>query len=158
MSVVRMKTDAESKPLGGGMDKVIEKRKLPLWAKIAAGGGALMLLILTWFMAPGGSRQTIPLDRITISNVRDGIFEDFLPLRSLVTPLVTVYLDAVEGGRIDKILVEDGASVKKGELLAVLTNADLQLATLRSQTDVAQQVYNLQLAELSLEQTRSANE
>ncbi|HMI19058.1 MAG TPA: efflux RND transporter periplasmic adaptor subunit, partial [Sphingomonas sp.] len=74
-----------------------------------------------------------------------------------VTPLLTVYLDAVEGGRIDKILVEDGAYVKKGQMLAVLTNADLQLATLRSQTDVAQQVYNLQLTELSLEQTRSAN-
>ncbi len=74
-----------------------------------------------------------------------------------MTPLLTVYLDAVEGGRIDKILVEDGAYVKKGQMLAVLTNADLPLATLRSQTAVAQQVYNLQLSELSLEQTRSAN-
>jgi HlyD family secretion protein len=47
--------------------------------------------------------------------------------------------------------------VKKGQLLAVLTNADLQLETLQSQTYVAQQVYNQQLAELSLEQTRSQN-
>jgi len=158
MSVVRMKSDTEAKSLSGGMDRVIEKRKLPGWAKYAGGALALLLLGLAWFLAPRGNTQSVQSDRLTISEVRNGTFDDFLPLRSLVTPLLTVYLDAVEGGRVDKILVEDGAFVKKGQLLAVLTNADLQLATLRSQTDVAQQVYNLQLAELSLEQTRSANE
>jgi len=153
-----MKSDTEAKSLSGGMDRVIEKRKLPGWAKYAGGALALLLLGLAWFLAPRGNTQSVQSDRLTISEVRNGTFDDFLPLRSLVTPLLTVYLDAVEGGRVDKILVEDGAFVKKGQLLAVLTNADLQLATLRSQTDVAQQVYNLQLAELSLEQTRSANE
>jgi len=152
-----MKSDTEAKSLSGGMDRVIEKRKLPGWAKYAGGALALLLLGLAWFLAPRGNTQSVQSDRLTISEVRNGTFDDFLPLRSLVTPLLTVYLDAVEGGRVDKILVEDGAFVK-GQLLAVLTNADLQLATLRSLTDVAQQVYNLQLAELSLEQTRSANE
>jgi len=157
MSVVRMKTDSEAKSLTGGMDRVIEKRKLPIWARYAGASAILLLLVLAWFLAPRGNSQSVQSDRLTISEVRNGTFDDFLPLRSLVTPLLTVYLDAVEGGRIDKILVEDGAVVKKGQLLAVLTNADLQLSTLRSQTDVAQQIYNLQLTELSREQTRSQN-
>ena len=158
MSVVRMKSDSEAKPPSGGMDRVIEKKRLPAWAKYAAAATIVVLLALIWlFLAPRGNSQTVESDRLTISEVRDGTFDDFLPLRSLVTPLLTVYLDAVEGGRVDKILVEDGASVKKGQLLAVLTNADLQLETLQSQTYVAQQVYNQQLAELSLEQTRSQN-
>ena len=158
MSVVRMKSDSEAKPLSGGMDRIIEKKRLPAWAKYAGAAAAVLLLVLTWiFLAPRGNNQTVEADRLTISEVRNGTFDDFLPLRSLVTPLLTVYLDAVEGGRVDKILVEDGASVKKGQLLAVLTNADLQLETLQSQTYVAQQVYNQQLAELSLEQTRSQN-
>jgi HlyD family secretion protein len=156
MSVVRIKSEPKG-ALSGGMDRVIEKRRLPVWAKYVAAGAIVLLLALGWFLAPRGNRQSVQSDRLTISEVRNGTFDDFLPLRSLVTPLLTVYLDAVEGGRIDKILVEDGAYVKKGQMLAVLTNADLQLATLRSQTDVAQQVYNLQLTELSLEQTRSAN-
>jgi HlyD family secretion protein len=156
MSVVRIKSEPKGS-LSGGMDRVIEKRKLPPWAKYAAAGALVLLLALGWFLAPRGNRQSVQSDRLTVSEVRNGTFDDFLPLRSLVTPLLTVYLDAVEGGRIDKILVEDGAFVKKGQMLAVLTNADLQLATLRSQTDVAQQVYNLQLTELSSEQTRSAN-
>ena len=158
MSVVRIKSESEATTtLSGGMDRLIEKKRLPRWAMFAAAGVVLLLLVLAWFLAPRGNRQTVPLDRLTISEVRNGTFDDFLPLRSLVTPLLTVYLDAVEGGRIDKILVEDGAYVKKGQLLAVLTNADLQLSTLRSQTDVAQQIYNLQLTELSREQTRSQN-
>ncbi|MBW8745626.1 MAG: efflux RND transporter periplasmic adaptor subunit [Sphingomonas sp.] len=139
------------------MDRVIERKTLPAWAKYAGAAAIVLLLALAWYMAPRGNTQSVQSDRLTISEVRNGTFDDFLPLRSLVTPLLTVYLDAVEGGRVDKILVEDGAYVKKGQLLAVLTNADLQLLTLRSQTDVAQQVYNLQLAELSLEQTRSQN-
>ena len=157
MSVVRIQNEATAKPLTGGMDRVIEKRKLPVWTRYAVAGAVVLLLALAWVLAPRGNRQSVPADRLTISEVRNGTFDDFLPLRSLVTPLLTVYLDAVEGGRVDKILVEDGASVKKGQLLAVLTNADLQIETLRSQTEVAQQVYNLQLAELSLEQTRSQN-
>ena len=158
MSVIRMKSDPEAKPLSGGMDRVIEKKKLPAWAKYAAAAALVVLLALTWiFLAPRGNSQTVESDRLTISEVCNGTFDDFLPLRSLVTPLLTVYLDAVEGGRVDKILVEDGASVKKGQLLAVLTNADLQLETLQSQTYVAQQIYNQQLAELSQEQTRSQN-
>jgi len=156
MSVVPMKNDAD-KLLPGGMDRVIEKKRLPGWAKYAAGAAVALLLVMSWYLAPRGNSQSVQSDRLTISEVRNGTFDDFLPLRSLVTPLLTVYLDAVEGGRIDKILVEDGAFVKKGQLLAVLTNADLQLSTLRSQTDVAQQIYNLQLTELSREQTRSQN-
>jgi len=157
MSVVPIQNEPTAKPLTGGMDRVIEKKKLPSWAKYAAAGAVVLLLALAWWLAPRGNRQSVPVDRLTISEVRNGTFDDFLPLRSLVTPLLTVYLDAVEGGRIDKILVEDGAVVKKGQLLAVLTNADLQLSTLRSQTDVAQQTYYLQLTELSREQTRSQN-
>jgi HlyD family secretion protein len=156
MSVVRIQSEPKG-VLSGGMDRVIEKRKLPAWAKYAAAAAVVLLLALGWYLAPRGNRQSVQSDRLTISEVRNGTFDDFLPLRSLVTPLLTVYLDAVEGGRVDKILVEDGASVKKGQLLAVLTNADLQLETLQSQTYVAQQLYNQQLAELSLEQTRSQN-
>ena len=85
------------------------------------------------------------------------MFEDFLPLRARVTPLVTVYLDAVEGGRVEKKLVEDGAQVTQGQLLAVLSNAELQLSTLEKQAEVEQQLNNMRSQELALTQTRNAN-
>jgi HlyD family secretion protein len=74
-----------------------------------------------------------------------------------VTPLVTVYLDAVEGGRVEQKLVEDGAQVTAGQLLAVLSNAELQLSTLEKQAEVEQQLNNMRSQELALTQTRNNN-
>ena len=74
-----------------------------------------------------------------------------------MTPLVTVYLDAVEGGRVEKKLVEDGAQVTQGQLLAVLSNAELQLSTLEKQAEVEQQLNNMRSQELALTQTRNTN-
>jgi HlyD family secretion protein len=158
MSVVRMKSDQpKGHTVTGGMDRVIEKRRLPRWAKFAAGGIVLLLLLLGWWFAPRGASQTVDADRVTVSEVRQGTFDDFLPLRARVTPLVTVYLDAVEGGRVDQVLVEDGATVAKGQLLAKLSNAELQLSTLRDEAEVANQLNNLRVTELNLARTRLDN-
>ena len=159
MSVVRMKSESSnSAPSGGAMDRVIEKKTLPLKVKIALGAAAALALILIfWFFAPDGRSQTVAADRVTVSTVTRGNFDDFLPLRARVTPLVTVYLDAVEGGRVEEVLVEDGATVQKGQLLAVLSNTDLQLNLLARQTEVTQQINSMRSQELALSQTRLAN-
>ena len=161
MSVVRMPAGGpDEKPVsGGGMDRVIEKKGLPQRVKIAIGAGLLVLGAVAFYaMAPDGSSQTIAADRITVSTVTQGRFDDFLPLRARVTPLVTVYLDAVEGGRVEQVMVEDGASVQQGQLLAVLSNSDLQLNVLARRTEVTQQINSMRSQELALSQTRLANE
>lgn len=143
---------------GGAMDRVIQHKRID--KRILIGGGAAAILLLTllfWLFAPSSGSQTVNPERLTISEVRQGTFEDFLPLRARVAPLLTVYLDAVEGGRVEQLAVEDGASVIKGQLLAILSNADLQLSTLARQTEVEQQLTNMRSQELALQQTRSAN-
>jgi len=143
---------------GGAMDRVVEPKRIDKRILIGAGAGAILLLILLfWLFAPRSGSQTVNPERLTISQVKQGIYEDFLPLRARVAPLLTVYLDAVEGGRVEQMAVEDGATVTKGQLLAVLSNADLQLSTLARQTEVEQQLNNMRSQELALQQTRSAN-
>ena len=143
---------------GGNMDRVIERKRIDKRVLIGGAAGALLLLLLIfWLFAPRAGTQAVARDRLTISTVESGTFEDFLPLRSRVTPLVTVYLDAVEGGRVEKKLVEDGAQVTEGQLLAILSNADLQLSTLARQTEVEQQLNNMRSQELALAQTRNQN-
>jgi HlyD family secretion protein len=143
---------------GGAMDRIVERKRIDKRVLIGAGAGAILLLVLFfWMFAPRSGSQTVDSSRLTISQVQQGIFEDFLPLRARVAPLVTVYLDAVEGGRVEQMAVEDGATVTKGQLLAVLSNADLQLSTLARQTEVEQQLNNMRSQELALQQTRSAN-
>ena len=143
---------------GGAMDRVVERRRIDKRILIGAAAGAILVLVLLfWAFAPRAGSQTVNPSRLTISQVQQGVFEDFLPLRARVAPLLTVYLDAVEGGRVEQLAVEDGAIVTKGQLLAVLSNADLQLSTLARQTEVEQQFNNMRSQELALAQTRSAN-
>jgi HlyD family secretion protein len=143
---------------GGAMDRVVVRKRIDKRLLIAgAGGAALLLLIIFWLFAPRSDTLAVAQDRLSIATAESGTFEDFLPLRARVTPLVTVYLDAVEGGRVEKKLVEDGAHVTQGQMLAVLSNAELQLSTLEKQAEVEQQLNNMRSQELALTQTRNAN-
>ncbi len=160
MGVVRMQKPAGDRPVtGSGMDQVVETRKLSARVKVAIGGAVVVLgALLFWWFAPSGSSQTVGADHVTVSTVTRGTFDDFIPLRARVTPLLTVYIDAVEGGRVEKMLVEDGATVAQGQPIALLSNAELQLSTLARQTEVEQQINNMRSQELALAQTRLANE
>lgn len=162
MSVVRMTSETASprEPVSGGaMDKVVERRGLSTKMKAGIAAGVLAVAGIGFYAyAPSSSSQTVAADRVTISTVKRGTFDDFLPLRARVTPLLTIYLDSVEGGRIEEKLVEDGASVQKGQLLAVLSNPELQLSVLARQTDVSRELNSMRSQELALAQTRLADE
>jgi len=150
---------SETPQSGGSMDRVVEKRGLSTRVKIGLGAvGLLLLLAIFYYFMPSANSQTVPLSRLTISPVTQGRFDDFLPLRARVEPLVTVFLDAVEGGRVERVLVEDGTVVQQGQLLAVLSNPELQLNVLARQTEVTQQINNMRSQELALNQNRLANE
>ena len=159
MSLVELRQPSHAEAVSGGaMDRVIERKRID--KRVLIGGGAVLLLLLVlifWQFAPRSDAMTVPRERLAISAAESGTFEDFLPLRARVTPLVTVYLDAVEGGRVDRKLVEDGAQVTQGQMLAVLSNAELQLSTLEKQAEVEQQLNNMRSQELALTESRNNN-
>ena len=159
MSLVELRQSGRSEAVSGGaMDRVVERKRIDRRLLIAGGAGAALILILIfWLFAPSADSMTISRDRLTISQAESGTFEDFLPVRARVTPLLTVYLDAVEGGQVQKKLVEDGAQVTQGQLLAVLSNAELQLSTLEKQAEVEQQLNNMRSQELALVNTHNSN-
>jgi HlyD family secretion protein len=160
MSVVTINSDKPSGPQSGGaMDRVVQRKGLRKEVKIGIAAALVLIAALAfYFMAPSANSQTVAADRVTISTVQRGRFDDFLPLRARVEPLVTVYLDAVEGGRVEQVLLEDGAMVQQGQMLAVLSNSDLQLNVLARQTEVTQQINSMRSQELALAQTRLANQ
>ena len=139
-----------------GMDRVIEKtpwqkyRKPVSWAAIALVGS-----IAFWYLLPDSGRVLKVLDdRIVVSEVKRGEFDDYIPTRGQVAPLKTVFLDAIEGGRVEAIFVEDGAGVKAGDLIVELSNSQLQLGVIARESEVAEQINNLRNTELSLERNR----
>ena len=159
MSLVELRHSSPSEAVSGGaMDRVVERKRIDRRIVIAGVGLAVAAILLVfWLFAPRADSVTIARDRLTISQAQTGIFEDFLPVRARVTPLLTVYLDAVEGGQVEKKLVEDGAQVVQGQPLAVLSNAELQLSTLEKETEVEQQLNNMRSLELALANTRSSD-
>ena len=141
---------------GQGMDRVVEKR-IPRGRLISYGAAALAAAMFTWWLMGallGGRSLSVNAQQVVASPVTVGTFEDFIPLRGRLVPRSTVYLDAIEGGRIESILVEDGALVKAGDPIAVLSNTNLQLEVLGREAAVAEQLNNMRTIELQLEQNR----
>ncbi|MFQ3235948.1 MAG: HlyD family secretion protein [Paraglaciecola sp.] len=141
---------------GAGMDRKIENKPVPIkkWGAWFIGIAVIAYGVYLLFAVPAGRALSVDAQRITISAVSSGIFEDFIPLRGRVTPAKTVYLDAIEGGRVERILVEDGAQLNGGELIVELSNVSLQLSVLSNEARVAEQLNNMRSIELSLEQNR----
>lgn len=120
------------------MDRVIKKSR---WNKkriltISAVVAVLALIGLSYYFTSGKSRLNVDTERITISEVKKGAFQEFIPVNGIVLPVTTIYLDAVEGGRVEEIYVEDGAVVKKDQPILRLSNTDLELSLINEETSV----------------------
>ncbi len=139
-----------------GMDRAIEKTPWQKYRKsLGWVGGAVFVLVLFWFFVPDSGRALkVKNDRIVVSTVSMGEFDDYIPVRGQVAPFKTVFLDAIEGGRVEAVYVEDGVQVEVGDLIIDLSNTQLQLNVLAREAEVTEQLNNLRNTELSLEQNR----
>jgi len=103
---------------------------------ITAVLAVLALIGLSYYFTSGKSRLNVDVERITISEVKKGSFQEFIPVNGIVLPVTTIYLDAIEGGRVEEKYVEDGAVVKKDQPLLRLSNTDLELSLINQETSV----------------------
>ena len=136
------------------MDRKIERAtRKPLFV---AGGvaAAILLLVVIWASRDSSTSYTLDGQRIRTSTVATGIYEDYIPLRATVEPERTVYLDAVEGGRVENILVDDGTFVAEGQPILELSNTSLQLDVIAREAEVSEQLNNLRNTQLAIEQNR----
>lgn len=136
------------------MDRVIEKK---FWNSkrlmIIGGSVALAALIgASIYFSSGNSKLNVVTDRITISEVKEGPFQEFIPVDGIVLPISTIYLDAMEGGRVEQKYVEEGAVMKKGEPLMRLSNTDLELSLANQETSVFQVLTQMQNTKNNAEQ------
>lgn len=136
-----------------GMDRKIETRsRKPLIIGGAIAAGLVLLAIV--FLTDTSTSFTLDGQRIRTAEVSNGMYEDYIPLRASVEPEKTVYLDAIEGGRVEAILVEEGAFVEEGQPLIDLSNTSLQLDVIAREAEVSEQLNNLRNTQLAIEQNR----
>jgi len=123
------------------MDIPLEKKRFNTKkiGYIIGGIAILALIVFVLISSAGGSKLNVEKERISIAPATQGVFQENIPVNGIVLPITTIYLDALEGGRVEEKFVEDGAIMKKGDPILRLSNTDLELSLVNQET----QVYNL---------------
>jgi HlyD family secretion protein len=136
------------------VDRVIAKKT---WSKkriltIAAVLGVLGLGATSYYLASGKRKLNVDIERITISEVTMGPFKEYIPVNGVVLPVTTIYLDALEGGRVEEKFVEDGAMMKKDQPILRLSNTDLELSLVNQETSVYNLLTQMQISRNAAQQ------
>ena len=139
-----------------GMDRKLEKKRgitrKNIWYFLFA---ALMLAVLGIIIfGDKSSKYNLDVSRVTIEEVRQDVFQDYITVQGTVEPITTVYLDAVEGGRVEEILIEEGNMVKKGDVILRLSNNNLLLEITNGEAGVVRAINELRTVQLTMDQTR----
>ena len=127
------------------MDRIIEKKR---WTpgRIAAIAGIVMLAILilwVFVFRDNCSRLYVEYNQLSIAAVEKSRFQEFIPVDGIVFPRNTVYIDAVQGGIVEEIYVEDGAILKRGDPILKLSNANMELSYMDQETRMYDAINNL---------------
>jgi HlyD family secretion protein len=157
---------AESRAAKGGMDRPAPRNRLspaqwPVAAKLGVPALAALiaiLIVIRLFAGSGEKTLRMPKAQITVSTVEQGTFHDLIPLRARVEPRETVFIDAIDGGRIDRVLVEPGDRVQLGQPLIELSNTNLALSVIQQESQLNQAISQLQQNEIALEQNALTND
>lgn len=132
-----------------GLRALFTKRGIPYLA------GAVLLVFVVWLLVRGNS-STLRVDARTISvgTVARGEFNDYIRVTGQVQPITTVQLSPLEAGVVERLVVEEGASVHKGDVLVELSNTSLTLEILNSEAELAEKQNILRNTLISMEQQK----
>jgi HlyD family secretion protein len=130
------------------MDRAIAKKTWTAKRVLTIAGIAAMAALIgaSYYFTSGKSRLNVDRERITISEITKRPFKDAIPVNGVVLPVTTIYLDAIEGGRVEEKFADDGTIMKKGQPILRLSNTDLELNLLSQQSNVYNTLTQMQIA------------
>lgn len=147
---------------GAGMDRAVAPSRTKKAVRYAVRyGGPVVVLLLAWGawkFVPASGTLSVSSDQLQVAVVRSAPFLDYLPVRATVAPLNVTFVDAVQGGEVLQLIAHDGALVKEGDVLAKLTNPQLQLDVTSREAQIASQLGSVSAQQLTLQQSRTAEE
>jgi HlyD family secretion protein len=136
------------------VDIIRKKRKWGAKRLLTIGGVlALVLLIFSaFYFTRGGNKLSVDVDRITISEITKDKFQESIPQNGQVMPLLTEYINTVDGGRVAEIYVKDGDILKRNEPILKLINTEVEMSMANTATSVSTTLANIQLAEINAQE------
>lgn len=141
------------------MDRVIEKS---LWSKYRISKWlaalALLLVVAGFVYKATGLVHQVSADRLSVAEVVRQGFKEAIPVSGAVEPITSVMVNTVEGGRVEEVFVQEGATVTKGDALLRLSNTALSLDFMNRETQIIEQVNNLRSTRIALLQNQRQSE
>lgn len=136
------------------MDRLIEKKKWTLKKILWISGSSIFVLFILYYLILGdkSSKLNVEVDKITIEEVTQDLFRDYITVIGTVAPIQTIYLDATEGGsRVEEIVRKEGSIVKKGDIIVRFSNTNLILDISNNEANVSRTVNELRSTRLQME-------
>lgn len=118
--------------------------------------GVLIICLLSYqaLITTNVSTLNVDIERLSIEEVDEGVFYDYITVTGYVEPIATIFLDAREGGRVEEKVVEEGEVLKKGDIILRLSNPDLSLSILNSEAQLAEKSNFLRNTMVTMEQEK----
>lgn len=132
-----------------GIKRAFTKKALPYWI------GALVLVFILWLIfRPNNKVLNTSADTITVEEVKQGEFNDYVRVSGQVEPITTVQLSPLESGIVQSLPVEEGTMVHKGQTIVILSNNTLNLEILNAESQLAEKQDMLRNTQISMEQQK----
>ena len=132
-----------------GWRAVLSKKSLPYLF------GALLVVPVAWLlMKENASTLRVNTATLTVSRVEKGEFNDYVSLSGTVMPIITMQISPLEGGVVERIVAEEGTTVKAGDVIIEMANKQLSMQILQSEADLAEKQNILRNTLISMEQER----
>lgn len=140
------------------MDRKIEVKKGFKTKHIYILLGIIFLGFVIWMLLSSStSTYRTELEKLTIAEVSQAEFKDYISIIGTVEPKTTIYLDVEEGGKVIEKLIDEGELVKKGDVILKLINNDLKLQILNTESSLAYQANELRNTLINMEQQKISN-
>ena len=138
------------------MDRVIEKKTWTTGRIIALSSTIVFTFAIIWlfFFRDNRSKLYVQREQLSIAEVKEEKFQEFIPVDGVLLPRNTVYIDAVQGGVVEQVYVEDGAILEAGDPILKLANANMELSYMDQETRMYDAINNLANTLISLEQLK----
>ena len=138
------------------MDRLIEKK---IWTPKRIGGIVIVCLVVFailygLLLKDPSSRVFVSSERLTISEVKRGAFQEWIPINGVVVPVKSVYIDAIEGGRVEELFSEEGSLVEARQPILRLSNTNLLLDIMYREAELFRQINELRNTRLAMEKHR----
>jgi HlyD family secretion protein len=139
-----------------GMDRKIEQKKGIRPKHIIYGVAGIVVIFLVYLIIKDSNVTSfrVETEKLTIEEVQYADFDDFIRTNGTVEPISIIYLDAEEGGRVKERLIEEGAMVKKGDIILELENRSLYENIMNSESNLAQKQNMLRQTRINFESQR----